>query len=125
MHRQTLLSALPTWNGTAQYVDQKPTDVADLELAHMVVVHIFKGSGFTLIGNLISSFQNLCLSSGKNSAIVTATLTWGHTWCQKCIKFHCDKIVDSWEGKSWYHVIAHTFSQKITLQYLSNICLEK
>ena len=68
MHRQTLLGGrnLATWNDTAQFVDQQPTDAADLKLthalpAHMDVVRTFKGSGFTTTGNNISSYQNVSI----------------------------------------------------------------
>ena len=37
-------------------------------LAHIDVVHTFKGSGFTTTGNHISSFQNMCLSNDKKSS---------------------------------------------------------
>ena len=86
MHRQALLGGrnLATWNGTAQFVDQQPTDAADLELtqtlpAHMNVVRTFKGSGFTTTGNHISSFQNMCLSNDKNSSQLSLQPSLGAT----------------------------------------------
>ena len=74
-------------------------------LAHMDVVHTFKGSGFTMTGTHISSFQNVSIQWQELFAIVAAALTWGHTWRQKCIRFYCDNlvIVNSWEGKSSKH----------------------
>ena len=77
---------LPTWNGTAQFVDQQPIDAANLELyvtqtllAHMDVVRTFKGSGFPTTGNHISSFQNMCLSNGKNSSQLSLQPSLGAT----------------------------------------------
>ena len=72
---------MPSWNGTAQFVDQQPTDAADLELymAHMDVVRTFKGRDFTTTGNHISSYQNMCLSNGKNSSQLSLQPSLGAT----------------------------------------------
>lgn len=102
---------LPTWNGTAQFIDQQPTDAADLELytdasgRHGCGAY-FQGEWFH---HEWQPHQQLskCVSIQWQElfAIVAAALTWGHNWRQKRIRFYCDNlaIVNSWEGKSSKH----------------------
>ena len=102
---------LQTWNGTEQFIDQCPTDAADLELytdasgRHGCGAY-FQGEWFhhewqphqQLSKDVSIQWQELF-------AIVAAALTWGHNWRQKHIRFYCDNlaIVNSWEGKSSKH----------------------
>ena len=102
---------LPTWNGTAQFVDQQPTDAADLELytdasgTHGCGAY-FQGKWFHHDWQPHQQLSE-CVSIQWQElfAIVAAALTWGHTWRQKRIRFYCDNlaIVNSWEGKSSKH----------------------
>ena len=112
---------LPTWNGTAQFVDQQPTDAADLEL--YTDASDTHGCGAYFQGKWIhhnwQSHQQLseCVSIQWQElfAIVVASLTWGHAWRQKRIRFYCDNltIVNTWEGKSSKH--PHIMSLLCTL----------
>ena len=70
------------WNDTAQFVDQQMQQTGSYTRmlpAHVDVVRTFKGSGFTMTGNHISSFQNVCLSNGKNSLQLLLQLSLGAT----------------------------------------------
>ena len=112
---------LPWWNGTAQFVDQQPTDAADLELYTDTSGTLgrdicFQGEWFH------HDWQPHQQLSEQESiqwqelfAIVTAALTWGHTWWQKRIRFYCDNLIiaNSWEGKSSSH--SHIMSLLCTL----------
>ena len=74
---------LPTWNGTAQFVDQQPQMQQRKPLAHMDAVRTSKVSGFTMTGNHISSFRSMCLSNGKNSLQLLLQLSPGVTFGSK------------------------------------------
>ena len=101
-------SFLPTWNGTAAFLDPETTDAHDLELftdasGTLGCGAYFQGSWFHY------SWQPHQRLSPKVSiqwqelfAILAATLTWGHKWQRKRIKFNCDNqaIVLAWQGKS-------------------------
>ena len=72
-------------------------------LAYMDVVRTFKGSGFTMTGNHISSFQKMCLSNGNNSLQLPLQPSLGSK--SASIRLYCDNlmIVNLWEGKSSKH----------------------
>ena len=101
-------SFLPTWNGTAAFLDPEATDAHDLELftdasGALECGAYFQGSWFHY------SWQPHQRLSPKVSiqwqelfAILAAALTWGHKWRTKRIRFSCDNqaIVLAWQGKS-------------------------
>ena len=102
---------LPSWNGTAQFVDQQPTDAADLELytdassTHGCGAY-FQERWFHYDWQPHQQLsEQVSIQWQELFAIVAAALTWGHTWWQKRIRFYCDNltIVNSWEGKSSKH----------------------
>lgn len=101
-------SFLPTWNGTAAFLDSETTEAHDLELftdasGTLGCGAYFQGSWFhyscqphqRLSPNVSIQWQELF-------AIPAAALTWGHKWQRKRIKFNCDNqaIVLAWQGKS-------------------------
>jgi len=102
---------LQTWNGTAQFVDQQPTDAADLEL--YIDASSTHGCGAYFQGEWFHHdwqphqqlSEQVSIQQQELFAIVDAALSWGHTWRQKRIRFYCDNlvIVNSWEGKSSKH----------------------
>ena len=71
MAQHSLLTKNPQMEQNWSYTRMLP--------AHMDVVRTFRGSGFTMIGNDISSFQNMCLSNGKNSLQLLLQLSLGAT----------------------------------------------
>ena len=112
MHRQTSLGGrnfLPMWNGTAQLVDQQPKDAADVELykdasGMLGCGGYFQGEWFHHNWQPHHQ-QHVSIQWQELFAIVAATLTWGHIWRQKCIRFYCNNlvIVNLWEGKFSKH----------------------
>lgn len=100
-------SFLPSWNGTALFVDKTATAATDLEIftdasgSHGGGAY-FRGAWFHY------DWQPSQQLSSRTSiqwqelfAIVAAALTWGHLWKQKKILFYCDNlpIVQAWEGR--------------------------
>ena len=102
-------SFLPTWNGTALFVDKTATAAADLEIytdasgAHGCGAY-YKGAWFHYDWQptqQLSKKTSISIQWQELFAILAAALTWGHHWQQKKILFHCDNlpIVQAWEGK--------------------------
>ena len=98
-------SFLPSWNGTAAFLDPETTDTNDLELftdasGSLGFGAYFRGSWFHYSWQ---PHQKLfSIQWQELFAIVAAALTWGNKWQKKCIQFNCDNqaIVLAWQGKS-------------------------
>ena len=97
---------LPTWNGTAHFIDPTSTPASDLDLCASGAI----GYGAYFRGNWFHySWQPHQKLSPHTSiqwqelfAILAATLTWGHQWGRKRIRFFCDNlaIVQAWQNMS-------------------------
>ena len=98
-------SFLPSWNGTAAFLDPETTDAHELELftdasGSLGCGAYFQGSWFHY---LWQPHQKLfSIQWQELFAIVAAALTWGNKWQTKRIRFNCDNqaIVFAWQGKS-------------------------
>ena len=101
-------SFLPTWNGTAAFLDPETTDAKHLELftdasgTHGCGAY-FQGSWFHypwLPHQRLSS--RISIQWQELFAILAAAFTWGRKWQRKRIRFNCDNqaIVLAWQGKS-------------------------
>ena len=98
-------SFLPSWNGTAAFLDTETTEAHDLELftdasGSLGCGAYFRGSWFHYSWqphHKLSSIQWQELF-----AIVAAALTWGKKWRKKRIRFNSDNqaIVLAWQEKS-------------------------
>ena len=118
---------MPTWNGnllTNNLQMQQILSYTQTLPALIVVVYIFKGDGFIMTGNHISSFQNRCPSNGKNSLQLSQQPSLGATLGGKSTSDSTVIILRLFfarEGKSFKHPrimpLLHTFfsqQQKIT-----------
>ena len=102
---------LPTWNGTARFVDPSCTPAPDLSLYTDASGTL--GCGAFFLGHWFHySWQPHQLLSKTVSiqwqelfAILAAALTWGHHWSGLRIRFYCDNlaIVEAWQRKSAKH----------------------
>ena len=101
-------SFLPTWNGTAPFLEADSTNAHNWELytdasGRLGCAAYWQGSWFhhawqphqQLSSSISIQWQELF-------AVLAAALTWGHMKSEKHIKFHCDNqsIVLAWQGKS-------------------------
>ena len=98
---------LPSWNGTALFVDKTVTAAADLEIftdasgSHGCGAY-YRGAWFHYDWEPKQQLsKHISIQWQELFAILAAALTWGHLWTQKKILFHCDNlpIVQAWEGK--------------------------
>ena len=109
---------LPTWNGTAQLVDQQPTDAADVELYKNASGMLgcggyFQGEWFHCNWQPHHQ-QHVSIQWQELFAIVAAALTWGHIWQQKCVRFYCDNlvIVSQWLKKKFTVFLKHLIGKR-------------
>ena len=101
-------SFLPSWNGTASFLESGTTDAHDLELftdasGTLGCGAYFQGSWFHYSWQPHQQLStNISIQWQELFAILAATLTWGHKWQRKRIRFNCDNlaIVQAWQGKS-------------------------
>lgn len=108
---QWWLTFLPSWNGTARFLDSHNTEAPDLEL--FTDASGTHGCGAYYNGEWFhypwQSHQQLSPTTSiqwqELFAILAAALTWGHHWGQKRIRFHCDNeaIVLAWQNMSSKH----------------------
>jgi hypothetical protein len=100
-------SFLPTWNGTASFVDRFTTPATDLNIytdasgTHGCGAY-FRGEWFHYAWPPSQQLsKHTSIQWQELFAIVAAAFTWGHLWQQKRILFFCDNlpIVQAWEGK--------------------------
>ena len=95
---------LPTWNGTAKFVDPVATPAPDFELftdaaGTLGCGAFFQGAWFHY------SWQDHQLNHSiqwkELFAMLAAAMTWGHLWTGRRLKFLCDNqaIVQAWEGQ--------------------------
>ena len=102
---------LPAWNGTAHFIDPTSTPAPDLDLFTDASGTI--GCGAYFQGNWFHyPWQPHQKLSSRTSiqwqelfAILAATLTWGHLWYRKRIRFFCDNlaVVEAWQNMSAKH----------------------
>ena len=95
MAEHNLLNSNPQMQWTWRYTQTL--------LVYMDGVRTFNGSGFTMTGNHINSFQKMCLSNGNNSLQLSLQPSLGGK--SASIRLYCDNlvIVNLWEGKSSKH----------------------
>ena len=100
-------SFLPSWNGTASFVDTTLTAATDLDIftdasGSLGCGAYYRGAWFHYDWQPSQRLsRNISIQWQELFAIVAAALTWGHLWTRKKILFHCDNlpIVQAWEGK--------------------------
>ena len=99
---------LPSWNGTALFVDRTATAAIDLEIytdasgTHGCGAY-YRGAWFHYGWQPTQQLsRHISIQWQELFAILAAALTWGHHWQQKKILFYCDNlpIVQAWEGKA-------------------------
>ena len=99
---------LPSWNGTALFVDRTATAAIDLEIytdasgTHGCGAY-YRGAWFHYDWQPTQQLsRHISIQWQELFAILAAALTWGHHWQQKKILFYCDNlpIVQAWEGKA-------------------------
>ena len=95
---------LPTWNGTAKFIDLATITAADMDLFTDAAGHLgcgayFKGSWFHYDWDARQASYSIQWK--ELFAIVAAALTWGHLWVGKRIQFFCDNqaIVLAWQNR--------------------------
>ena len=100
-------SFLPTWNGTAPFLEADAINAYDWELytdasgSHGCGA-FWQGSWFHYMWQPHQRLsETTSIQWQELFAILAAALTWGHRWRRKRIKFHCDNqaIVLAWQGK--------------------------
>ena len=96
------LTFLPSWNGTAKFVDPDLTDASDFELYTDAAGTLgcgayFRGAWFHYDWQPHQLTQSIQWK--ELFAILAAALTWGHLWQGKRLKFLCDNqaIVLAWQ----------------------------
>ena len=102
---------LPTWNGTARFIDPSSIPAYDLDLYTDASGTLGCGAYFCGSWFHFPWQPHQLLSEGSSIqwqelfAILAAALTWGHLWSGKRIRFFCDNkaIVDAWQHKSAKH----------------------
>lgn len=102
---------LPTWNGTARFLDPNTTEASDLDLytdasgTHGCGAY-YSGEWFHYPWQPHQQLSPITSIQWQELfAILAATLTWGHHWNQKRIRFYCDNktIVEGWQNMSSKH----------------------
>ena len=95
---------LPTWNGTAKFIDPNSVQVTDMLLYTDASGSdgcgaYYQGAWFFYAWRPHQHLQSIQWK--ELFAIVAATLTWGHQWQGKRVKFMCDNqaIVLAWQGQ--------------------------
>ena len=101
-------SFLPSWNGTAKFLDPTPTATADMDLftdaAGMLGCGAYyKGAWFHYAWQPHQAVHSIQWK--ELFAIVAAVLTWGHLWHGRRIRLHCDNeaIVLAWKHQCACH----------------------
>lgn len=121
-------SFLPTWNGTALFVDRTATAAADLDIytdasgTHGCAAY-YGGAWFHYDWQPSQQLSNhISIQWQELFAILAAAITWGHHWSQKKIQFHCDNlpIVQAWEGKGSKQPRIMSLLRKLFLQAAKN-----
>ena len=111
---------LPTWNGTAKFIDPATIAAADMDLFTDAAGHLgcgayFKGSWFHYTWDARQASYSIQWK--ELFVIVAAALTWGHLWEGKRIQFHCDNqaIVLAWQSRRAKQPLLMTLLRKLFL----------
>ena len=98
------LKFLPTWNGSAKFIDQNSVLAADMLLYTDASGSYGCGAYYqgTWFFHALQPHQQLRAIQWKELfAIVAAALMWEHGWQEKRLKFMCNNqaIVLAWQGQ--------------------------
>lgn len=101
-------SFLPSWNGTAFFIDPNSVNARQMELytdasgTHGCGAY-YQGNWFHHNWQPHQRLSNqISIQWQELFAILAAALTWGHLWRGKKVQFNCDNmsIVHAWTGKT-------------------------
>ncbi len=105
------LEFLPTWNGSARFIDPSAIAAHDLDLftdasGTYGCGAYYQGSWFHYAWQPHQRLSDqVSIQWQELFAIVSAAMTWGHLWSSKRIRLFCDNmaIVHAWQNKSARH----------------------